>query len=164
MAIPEEDEVPVVAGELPKDVQDALDDLGDQAFVRRVRKDLLTELTKNTKALVDNPDHLSATMSLLKDMDHSSIARTRLKVDSAANKGAAAAAEAVGYLLKNLKPSMIPMAEVPADFKPPSLGDDVPKGTFTEDQLSTKDCAETFNEFQARVGAVAPGAKSEENQ
>ena len=48
MAIPEEDEVPVVAGELPKDVQDALDDLGDQAFVRRVRKDLLTELTKNT--------------------------------------------------------------------------------------------------------------------
>ena len=161
MAIPEDDEVPVVAGELPKEVQDALDDLGDQAFVRRIRKELLGELTKNTKSLVDDSDKLSATMSLLKDMDHSSIARTRLKVDSAANKGAAAAAEAVGYLLKNLKPSAIPVAEVPDGFVPPTLGDDVPRGDFTKDQLSTASCDETFTEFQARVGAVAPGTKAE---
>jgi hypothetical protein len=161
MAQPEDIEDLAPDSALPPVVQDALDDLADQSFVRRMRKDILTELTTNKKDLVDNPGKLSATITLLKDMEHGSLSRTRLKVDSAANKGAAAAAEAVGYLLKNLKPSQIALADVPADFKPPALGEDVPRGQYTPEQVSTDESTETFTEFQARVGSVAPGANAE---
>ena len=164
MAKPDEIEDIDQPSTLPAVVQDVLDDLADQAYVRRMRKELLTELTVNKKDLVDNPNKLSAAIGLLKDMEHGSISRTRLKVDSDAGKGAAAAAEAVGYLLKNLKPSQIALATVPEGFKPPTLGADVPRGEYTPEQISTAECEETFEQFQARVGAVKPGDKAESKE
>lgn len=142
----------VTAAAAEPEVEDmsVTEEVRDIAYVRGKRRQIVKEIMKDGKVPVSDPKQMGSLLTVLNDMDRTSLGRMRIKAETTGNAAAAQSAAIIADALNQLRSSLgaAPLAPV-APRTPPTLPDELSGGNFTDANRKIGTINGTFDEFSA---------------